>query len=105
MAWIASGVQIFRTAKPDVPPKHLVAYFALVDPAPRSMLLVDHRNAGLWLPTGGHVEPDEDLAATVTREAREELGHRRGAARRPHQQPAVRDRDRDGRRRRAATPT
>jgi 8-oxo-dGTP diphosphatase len=73
LAWIASGVQVFRTAKPDVPPKHLVAYFALVDPEARSMLLVDHRNAGLWLPTGGHVEPDEDLAATVTREAREEL--------------------------------
>jgi 8-oxo-dGTP diphosphatase len=74
LAWIASGVQIFRTAKPDVPAKHLVAYFALVDRDARSMLLVDHRNAGLWLPTGGHVEPDEDLAATVTREAREELG-------------------------------
>ena len=38
------------------------------------MLLVDHRTAGLWLPTGGHVEPDEDPATTVTREAREELG-------------------------------
>jgi 8-oxo-dGTP diphosphatase len=74
LAWIASGVQIFRTATPDVPPKHLVAYFALVDRDARSMFLVDHRNAGLWLPTGGHVEPDEDLAATVTREAREELG-------------------------------
>jgi 8-oxo-dGTP diphosphatase len=73
LAWIASGAQIFRTAKPDVPAQHLVAYFALVDPAARSMLLVDHRNAGLWLPTGGHVEPDEDPAATVTREAREEL--------------------------------
>jgi 8-oxo-dGTP pyrophosphatase MutT (NUDIX family) len=74
LEWIASGVQIFRTAKPDVPPKHLVAYFALVDRDARSVLLVDHRNAGLWLPTGGHVEPDEDAAVTVNREAREELG-------------------------------
>ena len=71
---IASGAQIFRTAEPDAPNQHLVAYFALVDRDARSMLLVDHRNAGLWLPTGGHVEPDEDPAATVTREAREELG-------------------------------
>ncbi len=74
LAWIASGTQIFRTEKPDVPNQHLVAYFALVDPTAGAMLLVDHRNAGLWLPTGGHVEPDEDPAATVNREAREELG-------------------------------
>lgn len=74
LEWIASGVQIFRTEKPDVPAKHLVAYFALVDRGARSVLLADHRNAGLWLPTGGHVEPDEDPAVTVTREAREELG-------------------------------
>jgi 8-oxo-dGTP pyrophosphatase MutT (NUDIX family) len=74
LEWIASGVEIFRTAKPDVPPQHLVAYFALVDPDQRSVLLVDHRLAGLWLPTGGHVDPDEDPALTVIREAREELG-------------------------------
>ena len=31
LEWIASGAQVFRTAKPDVPAEHLVAYFALVD--------------------------------------------------------------------------
>ena len=31
LEWIGSGAPIFRTAKPDVPPKHLVSYFALVD--------------------------------------------------------------------------
>ncbi|MET0385509.1 MAG: NUDIX domain-containing protein, partial [Polyangiales bacterium] len=36
--------------------------------------LVDHKNAGLWLPTGGHVEPGEHPRATVLREAQEELG-------------------------------
>ena len=46
----------------------------LVDAGARSCLLVDHRLAGLWLPTGGHVEPGEDPAATVTRECREEVG-------------------------------
>ncbi len=29
--WIESGVEIFRIEKPDKPPKHLVAYFAVVD--------------------------------------------------------------------------
>ncbi|MDP9332685.1 MAG: NUDIX domain-containing protein [Actinomycetota bacterium] len=74
LAWIASGVDLYRFAKPDQPPKHLVAYVVLVDLDARSLLLVDHRSAQRWLPTGGHVEPDEDPAATALRELREELG-------------------------------
>ncbi|MDG4821961.1 NUDIX hydrolase [Asanoa sp. WMMD1127] len=35
---------------------------------------MDHVNAGLWLPPGGHVEPGEDPAETARREAHEELG-------------------------------
>jgi 8-oxo-dGTP diphosphatase len=74
LAWVRSHAPIWRTAKPATPPKHLVAYFLLVDAGARSCLLVDHRLAELWLPTGGHVEPGEDPAATVTRECREEVG-------------------------------
>lgn len=72
LAWIDSGVQLCRIAKPATPPKHLVAYFALVDDG--HILLVDHRNAQLWLPTGGHVEPGEHPRQTVARELKEELG-------------------------------
>jgi 8-oxo-dGTP diphosphatase len=72
--WIRSGAPIFRTMKPDVPPIHLVSYFALVDQQRGKLLLVDHKLAGLWLPSGGHVEPDEDPRATVVREMAEELG-------------------------------
>jgi len=71
--WIASGAPLFRIRKPDVPNRHLVSYVALVDLAPRKILLVDHRNAGLWLPPGGHVEPKEDPAQTARRELAEEL--------------------------------
>ena len=71
--WIRSGSPIFRTRKPDVPPKHLVSYFALVDENRGKLLLVDHKMAGLWLPSGGHVEPDENPRATVVRELSEEL--------------------------------
>src|SRR3954451_8835576 len=60
IAWVRSGGDVYRTRKPDVPPKHLVAYFAVVDVEAERILLVDHINAGLWLPAGGHVEPDED---------------------------------------------
>jgi len=72
--WIRSGALIFRTMKPDVPPIHLVSYFALVDDRRGKVLLVDHKLAGLWLPSGGHVEPGEDPRETVVRELAEELG-------------------------------
>lgn len=71
-AWVASGAELCRTAKPATPPKHLVSYFVVVSDS--QVLLVDHRNARLWLPTGGHVEPGEHPRDTVRRELREELG-------------------------------
>lgn len=72
LAWLDSGAPIFRVTKPATPPKHLVVYFAVIDEG--HILLVDHRNAQLWLPAGGHVEVDEHPRATVVRELREELG-------------------------------
>jgi 8-oxo-dGTP diphosphatase len=72
LRWIDSGAPLFRTAKPATPPKHLVSYFAVVDGY--EILLVAHKNARLWLPPGGHVEPDEHPRATVKRELFEELG-------------------------------
>jgi 8-oxo-dGTP diphosphatase len=72
LAWVDSGAQLCRTAKPATPAKHLVSYFVLVDVG--HILLVDHRDAGLWLPSGGHVEPGEHPRTTVERELEEELG-------------------------------
>ena len=71
--WIASGAPLCRTRKPDVPIMHLVSYFVVFDDAGQEPLLVAHRTAGLWLPSGGHVEPLEDPWDTVVRECREEL--------------------------------
>ena len=76
LAWVDSGADLFRTAKPATPPTHLVSYFAVVDVD--RLLLVDHKNARLWLPPGGHVEVDEHPRATVVRELEEELGLRAG---------------------------
>jgi 8-oxo-dGTP pyrophosphatase MutT (NUDIX family) len=72
LAWVDSGVELCRLARPATPPKHLVSYIAVVDED--SILLVDHSNARLWLPTGGHVEPGEHPRTTVARELEEELG-------------------------------
>lgn len=72
--WIGSDADIYRIAKPDVPRKHLVSYCVLVDTDLRQLLLVDHRDARRWLPTGGHVEPDEHPARAAQREIDEELG-------------------------------
>jgi hypothetical protein len=44
LAWIASGEELYRYEKPDMPPTHLVAYVALVDLDASALLLVDHRN-------------------------------------------------------------
>lgn len=73
LEWIDSGSPIFRTERPAVPPKHLVAYCVLVDTDERKVLLVDHRDAERWLPTGGHVEVNEHPADAATRELVEEL--------------------------------
>lgn len=73
ITWLESGAPFCRVAKPAMPPQHLVSYFVLVDPVVDHLLLVDHKQANLWLPGGGHVEPDEHPVVTVTRELWEEL--------------------------------
>ncbi|MEO1797660.1 MAG: NUDIX hydrolase [Pseudomonadota bacterium] len=72
LAWVDSGATLTRVAKPATPPRHLVSYFLAVDGD--HILLVDHIKAGLWLPSGGHVEPGEHPRETVEREIIEELG-------------------------------
>ncbi|GAA2541193.1 NUDIX hydrolase [Winogradskya consettensis] len=72
--WLSSTDDVYRRVKPAVPARHLVSYVVPVDPRTGDLLLVDHRNAKLWLPPGGHVEPGEDPAVTAARELAEELG-------------------------------
>ncbi|MDG4832922.1 NUDIX domain-containing protein [Solwaraspora sp. WMMD1047] len=72
--WLESTDDVYRRAKPAEPPQHLVSYVVPVDPTDGALLLVDHLKAGLWLPPGGHVDPDEHPAATARRELHEELG-------------------------------
>jgi 8-oxo-dGTP diphosphatase len=74
LSWLAGTDDIFRRMKPLTPSPHLVSYFLLVDRPAGSVLLCDHRLSGLWLPTGGHVEPGEHPLSTVRREVVEELG-------------------------------
>ena len=71
--WIKSAKSIFRISKPDNPNKHLVSYFVVFDYLENKVLLVNHKKAGLWLPSGGHVEVGEDPVDTVKRECLEEL--------------------------------
>ncbi|MFN7003507.1 MAG: NUDIX domain-containing protein [Roseinatronobacter sp.] len=70
---ILSGAPLYRGHMPDRPSPHLVSYFLLVDPDAQAVLLGAHRKSGLWLPPGGHMEPDELPRDTVRRECREEL--------------------------------
>jgi len=72
LTWMTSTADIWRIAKPAVPPVHLISYFLVVDR--QQVLLGDHINSGRWLPGGGHVEIGEHPLDTVRREAQEELG-------------------------------
>lgn len=74
LQWLSHTRDIYRRVKPGTPSPHLVSYFLVIDRPARRVLLCDHRLSGLWLPTGGHVEPGEDPVDTVRREAMEELG-------------------------------
>jgi 8-oxo-dGTP diphosphatase len=74
LEWARSNASLYRIKKPDVPDKHLVSYFAIFHPETNKILLQDHLLAQLWVPAGGHVDPDEDPAETVRREIIEELG-------------------------------
>lgn len=65
LTWMTKTNDVFRIKKPDLPPKHLVSYFVLVDTKHKSILLCDHIKAQLWLPSGGHVEHGEHPADTV----------------------------------------
>ncbi len=72
--WVSATADLYRRVRhPVAPRQHLVSYFLLVDSASRAVLLGDHISSGLWLPSGGHVEPGEDPAETVRRECLEEL--------------------------------
>lgn len=73
LGWIDEGSPLCRTERPAVPPKHLVAYCVLIDADRGEILLVDHRDAERWLPTGGHVEVGEHPADAAAREIVEEL--------------------------------
>ena len=73
LKWIDSGQGLFRLQKPATPDPHLVSYFVLFDPTTKKILLVDHKKAQLWLPSGGHVEPNEHPKTTAERECLEEL--------------------------------
>ncbi|HSD56332.1 MAG TPA: NUDIX hydrolase [Candidatus Saccharimonadales bacterium] len=70
MSWILSDDSMYRQQNPG---KHIVSYFVLFDEKQGKLMLIDHVKAGLWLPTGGHVEDGEHPRATVLREADEEL--------------------------------
>ena len=71
--WIRSGETLCRYAQPDKPYQHLVSCFVVMDMKTSSILMVNHKKAGCWLPTAGHVEPNELPLATVKRELYEEL--------------------------------
>ncbi len=67
---IAAG----RLTREEDPLTHLCVYFAAYDPAAKKVFIGHHKKSGLWLFTGGHVDPGETLPQAVSREISEEWG-------------------------------
>ena len=59
-------------AEDDV--SHFCAYFFPYDTETKKVFIAAHKKSGLWLSPGGHIEPEEVLFDTLTREIEEELG-------------------------------
>src|SRR5689334_13529005 len=83
LAWLAGTDDVYRRVKPATPPKHLVSYVVPTDPATGDVLLVDHRNAMLWLPPARELEEElgctgvaaEPVFLTVTETVGVDAGH------------------------------
>lgn len=54
---------------------HLGTFFLPINKKTKSIYLVDHIKAGIWIPPGGHIEKDELPISTIRREFKEELNH------------------------------
>ena len=54
---------------------HLGAFFLPINKKTKSIYLVDHIKAEMWIPPGGHVKKNELPINTVIREFEEELNH------------------------------
>jgi 8-oxo-dGTP pyrophosphatase MutT (NUDIX family) len=53
---------------------HMCAFFVPVHLESQSVFIGHHVKADMWIPPGGHIEPEEMLEDTVRREFEEELG-------------------------------
>lgn len=71
LSWINSGAELCRSETAPSQEPHIIAYSAVCDGD--YFLLGAHIKSGLWLPAGGHVEPDETLTNAASRELREEF--------------------------------
>lgn len=72
LGWIESHPHAWSRA---CIPAHLTASALVCSPDGSEVVLVRHAKIGLWLQTGGHLEPDdESLESAALREAHEETG-------------------------------
>jgi hypothetical protein len=70
LRWLETTDDVFRRSKPATPDRHLVCRMPSFSIATTfDVLLVDHVNSGLFLPPGGHAEPDEHPAGQLVESA------------------------------------
>jgi len=55
---------------------HICSFFLPINKKTKSIYLIDHIKAKMWIPPGGHIENKEHPVQTVIREFEEELDHK-----------------------------
>jgi 8-oxo-dGTP diphosphatase len=76
-AWVGRGEPLWRVGHPGDPggpSPHLVVYTVVIDADLGALYLVENRRAQRWMPSGGHVRPEEHPADAAVRKLAEELG-------------------------------
>jgi len=71
--FISSEKQIVKSEGAN---NHIGTFFLPINRKTKSIYLVDHIKAKMWIPPGGHIEQNELPEDTVIREFEEELSHR-----------------------------
>jgi len=54
---------------------HICTFFLPINKKTKSIYLINHIKAQMWIPPGGHIEKEEHPIRTVIREFEEELDH------------------------------
>lgn len=73
MKWL-NRLEQGALTRDENPHSHFCVYFLPFNPETEKLFIIHHKKSGLWLAPGGHIDKEENLFRTLSREVMEELG-------------------------------